>query len=116
MYDELNGKGFEILAFPSNQFGNQEPGTAEEINAFAREKYGAKFPIHAKIEVNGKNTHPIFNFLRSNSELLNPVSGLVKNIPWNFAKFLVDGEGKVIAYHPPTTDPLSLKDQIEAKL
>ena len=69
MYSELESKGLEIIGFPCNQFGNQEPGTAEEVNAFARTKYGVQFQLSEKIEVNGKNPHPTYNFLRSNSSL-----------------------------------------------
>ena len=69
MYSELESQGLEIIGFPSNQFGNQEPGTAEEVNAFARTKYGVEFKLSEKIECNGKNPHPVYNYLRSNSSL-----------------------------------------------
>ena len=116
MHADLKEKGFEVLAFPSNQFGKQEPGSAEDINAFARDKYGAQFPIHEKIDVNGKNTHVIFNYLRSNSELQNEKNGRTKVIPWNFAKFLVDNQTGKVNYYPPTTDPDAIRPDIESKL
>ena len=70
MDEELGASGLQILGFPCNQFGGQEPGTAQEIDDFARGKYGAKFPLYEKIEVNGDACHPVYNFLRGHSELL----------------------------------------------
>ena len=105
------------MAFPCNQFGNQEPGTPEEIHAFANGKYGAEFPFHSKIEVNGKETHPIYNFLRSTSELKNPKSAGTKVIQWNFAKFLVDGStGEVIKFYIPTVSPVDILPDINSRL
>ena len=93
MHKELKGQGFEICAFPCNQFASQEPGTAEEINNFARGKYEAEFVMFEKIEVNGPKCHPVYNYLRSHSSLHDDKTGKTSEIPWNFAKFLVNGEG-----------------------
>lgn len=90
LYKEYRDQGFEILAFPCNQFMNQEPGTHEEIKKFIRDLYGGEWPIFEKIEVNGQNSHDVFKFLRMNSELHDREKKEVKEIPWNFAKFLVD--------------------------
>ena len=78
---------------------SQEPGTNEEIKKFARELYGAEFPIFAKTEVNGANTCEVYKFLRLNSSLYDPKKGEAKEIPWNFAKFLVNSRGEVVSYH-----------------
>ena len=99
--------------FPSNSF-NQEPYNSDKIEKSYRGKLGAKWWISEKIEVNGENTHPIYVFLRQNSELQqkskNEKSKALSlgQIPWNYAKFLVDGQGKVVAYYPPTTAPSKL--------
>ncbi len=93
--------GFEILAFPCNQFMGQEPGSNPEIKTFARELYGAEFPLFAKTDVNGENTCEIYKYLRNNSELYDPAKLQAKEIPWNFAKFFVNSQGKVVAYFPP---------------
>jgi glutathione peroxidase len=100
-YDKWSSKGLEIIAFPCNQFGKQEPGTPEEIDAFIRDKYSCKFPIMEKVEVNGENTHPVYAFLRNNSELYDSKTDLTEEISWNFAKFIVSQEGKVLKYFNP---------------
>ena len=94
----------------------QEPGTNAEIKIFARELYGAKFPLFAKTDVNGKDTCDVYKYLRSNSELYDTSKKEVKEIPWNFAKFLVDRDGKVVSYHDPKQDWNSLISRIEALL
>ena len=101
MHKDLKAQGFEILAFPCNEFGGQEPGTPEEINEFARGKYGAEFPIFEKIIVNGTDCHPIYNNLRMNSSLWDSKKKHAGQIPWNFAKFLVDKDGNVVKYYAP---------------
>jgi len=113
MYDQLQklyakhaDKGFEILAFPCNQFGKQEPGTNAEIKAFAASK-GATFKIFDKIEVNGKNAHPLFSFLRK--ELKGTLGSSVK---WNFTKFLCDSNGKPVKRYSPPSKPLGFEDDI----
>jgi glutathione peroxidase len=82
--------GFEIFAFPCNQFMNQEPGSNAEVKAFARDLYGAEFPLFAKTDVNGENTCEVYKYLRNNSELYDPVKLQAKEIPWNFSKFFVN--------------------------
>jgi len=106
IYDRNKDKGFEILAFPCNQFGKQEPGTNEEIKTFAFSK-GATFTIFDKIEVNGKNAHPLFLFLRK--ELKGTLGSSVK---WNFTKFLCDRSGKPVRRYGPPSKPLSFENDI----
>jgi len=104
-------RGFSVLGFPCNQFGRQEPGSAEQINAFCAKNYSVSFPMFDKIEVNGDHAHPLYQYLKSER------SGLLgSSIKWNFTKFLVDRSGKVVARHAPTTTPESLKKEIEALL
>ena len=117
LHHEYSERGFEILAFPCNQFMGQEPGTNAEIKAFARNTYGAEFPLFAKVDVNGPSTCEVYKFLRNNSkDLFDPVKKEAKEIPWNFAKFLVDSEGKVVSFHNPTVEPKDLVKDIEAIL
>ena len=103
------------MGFPCNQFGGQEPGTESQIKQFTS-KYGVQFLLFSKIKVNGKETHPVYQFLRHNSELFDPNKGTVNEIPWNFAKFLVDREGNVIKYFNPRVEPFSIRNDIEALL
>lgn len=95
-----------VLAFPCNQFGGQEPGSANEIRAFA-DKYGATFPMFAKVDVNGFNAHPVWNYLKSQQGEL-----LGNDIKWNFAKFLVDPDGKVVARFGPQQNPASFESDV----
>lgn len=111
MQRELSPRGFTVLGFPCNQFGGQEPGDAGEILSFCTSKYDVSFPMFEKIEVNGANAHPLYNYLKGAK------SGLLgASIKWNFTKFLVDRAGSVVARHAPTTKPESLKKEIEALL
>ncbi|MGJ5208611.1 glutathione peroxidase [Bradyrhizobium sp. HKCCYLR20261] len=104
-------RGFAVLGFPCNQFGAQEPGTAEEIGAFCSTKYDVTFPLFAKIDVNGTHAHPLYKFLKGEK------TGLLGSaIKWNFTKFLVDRAGHVVSRHAPTTTPEALKKEIEALL
>jgi len=106
MYSELHNHGFEILAFPCNQFGRQEPKSNAEIKAFAVGK-GATFPLFEKIDVNGKRAHPIYNFLRGS------IGGIMgSSIKWNFTKFLCDRNGIPIERYSPPTKPLEFKKEI----
>ena len=107
--------GFEVLGFPSNQFGRQEPGTAAEIAAFCRKNYGVTFPLFAKIDVNGRHTHPLYRFLkRERSGFLGLLTG--GRISWNFTKFLTDREGRVTGRYSPSTRPEQMKRHIERLL
>ena len=89
----------------------QEPGSNAEIKKFAQELYGAEFPLFAKTDVNGENTCEAYKYLRNNSELYDSKKQQAKEVPWNFAKFFVDSNGKVVAYYPPPTI-----DELEAKV
>ena len=109
LYEKLEPKGFVVLAFPCNQFGGQEPGSPAEIRSFAESK-GATFPLFEKIEVNGPGTHPVYRFLKGGSD------SMIDSIKWNFAKFLVGRDGKVISRYLPTTSPSSIESDIEAAL
>ena len=111
LHQALNPRGFSVLGFPCNQFGSQEPGDATQIEQFCTRNYGITFPMFAKIDVNGFNVHPLFDYLKSaKSGLLGP------SIKWNFTKFLVDRSGRVVARHPPTAKPEGLAKEIEALL
>ena len=111
LYDQYTARGLEILAFPCNQFGQQEPGTDTEIASFCDRTYGVTFPVFARIEVNGANAHPLYAWLkREKSGLL---GGAIK---WNFTKFLLDRSGVVRDRFAPTTTPESLAPKIEALL
>lgn len=111
LYQEYKSRGFEVLAFPSNDFGAQEPGSNEEIKQFCELKYKTSFPLFAKVTVKGTAAHPLFKYL----------TGLQENggdIAWNFNKFLVSPEGAVIAHWPSKIEPGSavLKEKLEAVL
>ncbi len=107
----LGPRGFSVLGFPCNQFGSQEPGDAAQIGQFCTDNYAVSFPMFAKIEVNGGNAHPLYQYLK------NARSGLLgASIKWNFTKFLVDRAGNVVARHAPTTKPEHLTREIEALL
>ena len=101
-HESYREQGFEILAFPCNQFFGQESGSPEEIDAFVKNNFNAGFPIMEKVEVNGENTHPVFVFLRNNSTLFDPATKTAKVIPWNFAKFFVNRKGEVVQFFSPT--------------
>lgn len=107
LYRTYKSQGLVILGFPCNQFGNQEPGNADEIEEFCQLNYGVSFPMFAKIEVNGKNTHPIFKYLKSE------LGGLLgSDIKWNFTKFVIDKDGKPVKRFAPITTPESMEDYI----
>ncbi|KAF2935281.1 hypothetical protein DAI22_04g220500 [Oryza sativa Japonica Group] len=104
LYEKYKVQGFEILAFPCNQFGGQEPGSNEEIVQFACTRFKAEYPIFDKVDVNGNNAAPLYKYLKSNK------GGLFgDSIKWNFSKFLVDKEGRVVDRYAPTTSPLSIE-------
>lgn len=111
LYDKYQDKGFEILDFPCNQFGNQAPGTAEEIGNFCEINFGTTFKQFAKIDVNGNNAEPLYTFLKNQKKGL-----LGGNIKWNFTKFLVDKDGNVVDRFSPTTEPEKLSKKIEELL
>lgn len=109
LYQQYKDQGLVVLGFPCNQFGAQEPGSAEEIGAFCEKNYGVSFPMFAKIDVNGSNAHPLFQFLKSEATGLLGTEG----IKWNFTKFLVGADGKVHSRHAPTANPEDLAPIIE---
>jgi len=112
LYRKFKDRGLVVLGFPCNQFGGQEPGTAQEIDAFCTQTYDITFPMFLKIEVNGPNAHPLFRFLKSQKK------GLLgtEAIKWNFTKFLVDDGGHVIARFGPRDTPEQIEPQIERVL
>ncbi|MGL5844120.1 MAG: glutathione peroxidase [Aeromonas hydrophila] len=112
LYRELGPRGLVILGFPCDQFGHQEPGDAEEIARFCSLDYPVSFPIMAKCEVNGEQAHPFYQWLKKEKPGL---LGL-ENVKWNFTKFLIDRDGKVVDRFAPTTKPESLRDDILALL
>ncbi|ATE59974.1 glutathione peroxidase [Thauera sinica] len=105
-------RGFSVIGFPCNQFGAQEPGTAAEIGAFCEKNYGVSFPLSEKIEVNGEHAHPLYRHLTSAAP---GVLG-TEAIKWNFTKFLVDPQGRVIRRYAPTSAPESIAGDIEDEL
>ena len=116
IHQEFKDRGFEILGFPCNQFREQEPGDSKEIESFARGKYGAEFPIFEKCDVNGTECHEVWKYLRVNSCLFDQKQGRAKEIPWNWAKFLVSSDGKVVKYFNPRIDPVKCIKDIEFQL
>jgi glutathione peroxidase len=112
LYREYHPRGFSVLGFPCNQFGQQEPGSAEEIAEFCDTKYGVNFPIFAKIEVNGRGAHPLFRWLKSEA----PGILGTRRIKWNFTKFLIARDGRVVKRFAPKTPPEELRQHIEPLL
>ena len=134
MYKDLKDKGFEILDFPCNQFANQAPGDEEEIHQFCTMKFGTDFPQFAKIEVNGENAHPLFAYLATDkpfegfgkgiknaalkkfTDMNNKAFGDKAYIRWNFTKFLISRDGKVLARFEPTVDMKDVRSAVAAEL
>lgn len=112
LYEKYKDKNFKVLAFPCNQFGGQEPGSDEEIKNFCTSKFNVTFPIFSKIDVNGDNAHPLFEFLKTQSP------GVLGSqaIKWNFTKFLVGSSGNVVNRFAPTKKPAEIQPEIEALL
>ena len=134
MYRDLKDQGFEILDFPSNQFANQAPGSDDEIHEFCTLKFGTEFPQFKKIDVNGEDADPLFAFLATEkpfegfgkglklaalakfADMNNKKFGDKAYIKWNFTKFLIDREGKVLARFEPTVDMQEVRAAVEAAL
>jgi glutathione peroxidase len=112
LHEKLASKGVVVLGFPCNQFGEQEPGDAEAIGTFCEKNYGVTFPMHAKIEVNGPNAHPLYKKLKGDQKGLLGSS----RIKWNFTKFLVDRRGEVVKRYAPVTAPEKIEKDIEKLL
>ena len=115
LHQEFAKDGFDIIAFPCNQFGNQEHNDSQLIQLVAA-KFGVEFNMMEKINVNGKNTHDIFKYLRAKSSLYDPKKKVAREVPWNFTKFLVSGDGKKVKYYNPRIDPSRLVPDIEKYL
>lgn len=111
LYEQYKDRGFEILGFPCDQFKNQEFSNIDETVEFCQLNYGVTFPIFAKIDVNGENEHPLYTFLKKEQRGV-----LTNKIKWNFTKFLIDRNGKVVSRHAPTTEPEKLAKEIETLL
>ncbi len=112
LYEKFRARGFVVLGFPCNQFGHQDPGANGEIAEFCQLNYGVNFPMFAKIDVNGPTTHPLFQHLKTSAP------GLLgtEKIKWNFTKFLIDRNGKVIARFAPLTKPEDIEQAIHSAL
>ena len=112
LYEKYRDQGFEILGFPCNQFMNQDPGSNEEIQSFCQVNYGVTFPMFSKIDVNGSDAHPLYEHLKKAA----PGALGMKAIKWNFTKFLVDAQGKVVKRFEPNVEPADIASDIEALL
>ncbi|RFU65466.1 glutathione peroxidase [Peribacillus glennii] len=112
LYQKYKDKGLTVLGFPCNQFLGQEPGDELEIDSFCRLNYGVTFPMFAKVDVKGKEAHPLFEYLTENAP---GVMGS-KAIKWNFTKFLVDKEGNVVRRYAPQTKPFEIENDIKELL
>ncbi|BBF78387.1 glutathione peroxidase [Acinetobacter ursingii] len=112
VYEKYKDRGFEVLGFPCNQFGGQDPGSNDEIGAFCQRNYGVDFPMFAKVDVKGPEAHAIFRYLTREAK------GILgsESIKWNFTKFLVSKDGKVLNRYAPTTKPESIEEDIEKAL
>lgn len=111
LYQKYQSEGLEILGFPCNQFGAQEPGTASDIESFCAVNYGVSFPMFEKIEVNGRGAHPLFKYLKK------ALPGTLTNaIKWNFTKFLIAADGRPLKRYAPTTEPSSIEVDLKAAI
>ncbi|MGG7618036.1 glutathione peroxidase [Bacillus coreaensis] len=109
LYVQYKEKGFTVLGFPCNQFMSQEPGTESDILSFCEMNFGVTFPLFSKVDVNGKNAHPLFQYL---TEEAPGVLGM-KAVKWNFTKFLVNRSGEVVERYAPNTNPIEISKDIE---
>ena len=112
LYDKYASRGVAVLGFPCNQFGAQEPGSATDIQSFCETRFGVTFPLFQKVDVNGSNAHPLYNYLTKAAPGILGTEG----IKWNFTKFLVDGTGKVVKRYASTTEPIEIEQDIEKLL
>jgi len=112
LHEKFGNRGFEVLGFPCNQFGNQEPGSEADIQSFCDLQYGVRFPLFSKVEVNGPATHPLYEYLKK----ARPGFLGTKRIKWNFTKFLVDRDGRPIKRYSPQTTPAAIEKDIQAAL
>mmetsp|Transcript_7449 Transcript_7449/g.6598 ORF Transcript_7449/g.6598 Transcript_7449/m.6598 type:complete len:131 (-) Transcript_7449:21-413(-) len=110
IHERFRDQGFQILAFPCNQFLGQEACSNYDIKEFVKKKYGAEFQMMAKAKVNGEESHEVYKYCRKNSDLRDPKTGKLKSIPWNFSKFIINKKGEVKGFYSPKEDP---KDMIK---
>ncbi len=112
LWQKYKDQGFEVIAFPCNQFGAQEPGSADEIESFCKVNFGVSFPLMGKVDVNGADAAPLYDWMKSEAP------GLMgsKSVKWNFTKFLIGRDGKVVRRYAPTDKPESLAKDIEKLL
>ncbi|MGM0847341.1 MAG: glutathione peroxidase [Bacillota bacterium] len=111
LYEEFKEKGFTVLGFPSDQFMNQEFDNNDDIMEFCKVNYGVSFPMFSKVEVKGKDAHPLFKYLTKEKKGL-----MTSEVKWNFTKFLIDREGNVVKRYAPQTTPKKIKDDLEELL
>ena len=133
MYEDFKGQGFEILDFPCNQFGEQTPGTDEEVHDFCTGRYGITFPQYSKIDVNGSTAVPLYQWITENTKfegfdgpmglVLRPIVKKMDkdyknngNIKWNFTKILVNRDGEIVARYEPTADIKKIREKLEEVL
>lgn len=112
LYETYKAKGFEVLGFPCNQFGGQEPGNADEIAEFCKVNFGVTFPLMEKVEVNGPEASPLFDWMKGEAKGLMGTTA----IKWNFTKFLIDREGNVVKRYGPSDKPAAIARDIEKLL
>lgn len=112
LYGQYKDRGFEVLGFPCNQFGAQEPGSADEIAEFCKVNFGVTFPLMAKVDVNGADASPLFDWMKAEKKGLMGTSA----IKWNFTKFLIDRQGRVVKRYAPTDKPEAIARDIEKLL
>jgi len=112
LHEKYGKQGLDVLGFPCNQFGHQEPGNSSEIGSFCQRNYGVQFQMFDKIDVNGEHEHPLYAYLKSHAK------GVLGSeaIKWNFTKFLVARNGEIVKRYPPTTKPLDIAPDIEKEL
>ncbi len=112
LHDKYASRGLVVLGFPCNQFGQQEPGSATDIQSFCETRFGVSFPLFQKVDVNGANAHPLYQYLVKAAPGIFGTEG----IKWNFTKFLVDGSGNVVKRYPSTTEPKDIERDLETLL
>ncbi len=111
LHETYGPQGLVVIGFPCDQFAHQEPGDDDAIEEFCRINFGVTFPLTTKVDVNGKDTHPVFAFVKEQTKGL-----LGSSVKWNFTKFLVAGDGTTVTRYSPTTEPAALAEDIEAML
>ena len=112
-HDQFEARGLKIMGFPCNQFLNHEKKSEVDIEEFIKKKFRVKFQMFSKIEVNGPSCHPLYSFLRRNSELYDAKTGKCKEVQWNFVKFILNQDGKMVAYRPSFDRPETFRPLIE---